>query len=144
MVRYAIMPRNGAYTSRNRNTDGVIPMLGFTLDAGRSISGGGWFGDFNAFAFFLFISGDCFPSGGELALCHSFCHSCNGLAASSIRVRGMYSSCPVVTNSSSSIFCSASKCALRVPLAINCFCQQCSEVESRTLLATRYQTNKRN
>ena len=91
-------------TSRNRKTEGVIPMLGFTLDAGRSISGGGWFGDFIAFAFFLFISGDCFPSGGELRVRHSFCHSCRGLAASRIRVRGMYSSWPVVTNSRSSIF----------------------------------------
>jgi hypothetical protein len=29
------------YTSRNRNTEGVIPILCLTLDKGRSISGGG-------------------------------------------------------------------------------------------------------
>jgi hypothetical protein len=94
-------------------------MLGFTFDAGRSISGGGTLGDFNGFAFFLFISGDCLLSEGALSFCQSFCHSCNGLAASSTRVRGMYSSWLLVTNSRSSIFWSASKCAFNVPLAIN-------------------------
>jgi hypothetical protein len=50
-------------------------MLGFTFDAGISISGGGLGGDFIGVGFFLFISGDCFPSGVTLTLCQSFCHS---------------------------------------------------------------------
>jgi hypothetical protein len=45
-----------------------------------------------ALAFFLFISGDCFPSGGALTFCHSFAHSWTGLAASITRLRGRYSS----------------------------------------------------
>lgn len=105
-------------TSRKRNTECVIPMLDFTFDCGRSISGGGWGGDFICFCFFLFISGDAFPSVMFTAF-HSLVHSWTGRAASMNRFLGRYSSWPVVTNSNNSIFCWWSKCAFRVPVAIN-------------------------
>jgi hypothetical protein len=95
-------------------------MAPLTFVSGISISGGGIFGDFIGLAFFLLISGDCFPSGGALALCHSFCHSCNGLAASNIVLRGRYSSWLLVTNSRSSIFWFGSNWARNTPLATNC------------------------
>jgi len=65
---------------------------------------------------FLLISGEALLSW-ELTLCHSLTQLCIGFAASMAAFREMYSSWLLVRNSNSSIFCSASKCALTVPVA---------------------------
>jgi hypothetical protein len=95
-----------------------MPIFDFNLESGRSMSGGGFGGNFSCFCFpFLFVSGDCFPSGGAFTSCHFLPHSCNGLAASTTSFLGRYSSWLVVKNSSHSIFWLESNWALRVPVA---------------------------